>query len=380
MLKLTACAMIAIAGPVTFAGAVPTIVVGTHELRPNQPGQTVQIFVTGGDDVGGVNFYVQTANGGPEAEAQGWIPPGTAIVGPAITEFDLLTGTIFAGDNMGQFGGLPPGAFPQIALGGTVMNNGYVPANGLLATVTIDTTGFLSGSFALSLSVADVTTDFAGIPADITDGAIHIVADAEPPANQPPSASAGPDQTVNSGAAVQLAGSGSDPDGGPVTCGWTQTAGPTVTLSNTAIFNPTFTAPTVTAQAQLVFSLRVSDGTDERSDSVTITVRPAESPPGDDPPGDDGNPGDTTDPPGDSDDSTDDPPATPDDGNPDGDSGSDQTDDPPPSNPAKTGGFCGSGFVESAALSFLGLCLMPWAGRSGRRRNGCARPDDDGSK
>lgn len=364
MFRFVACVVVAIAGPVTFAAATPTIVVGSHNLQPNQPDQTVQIFVSGGDLVAGVNFYIQTANGGPEAEAEGWIPPGTAIVAPAITNLDLLTGTIFAENNLGQLGGLPPGAYPQIAFGGTLLASGYVPADGLLATVTIDTTGFLSGSFALSLTVAGLPTDFAPIPINITDGTINLV-------NTPPVVNAGPDQTVNSGAVVQLAGSGSDPDGSPVTYTWVRTSGPAVTLSSTAIPNPTFTAPSVSAQTDVVLELRVSDGTDTRSDTVTITVRPAGAPPvddsdpdpTDDPPADDGTPpaDDSTNPPDDSSGSTDD--TTPD------DDGSSSTDDQPPSNSTKPGGLCGSGFVESAALSFLGLFVLPYAGRSGRRRS-----------
>ncbi len=94
--------------------------------------------------------------------------------------------------------------------------------------------------------------------------------------NRPPTANAGPDQTVNTGATVTLDGSrSSDPDSGD-TLGytWTQDSGTTVTLSNPANASPTFTAPA--SPGTLVFSLEVDDGkVSSDPDTVTITVRPS---------------------------------------------------------------------------------------------------------
>jgi hypothetical protein len=92
-----------------------------------------------------------------------------------------------------------------------------------------------------------------------------------------PTASAGPDQTVASAAVVTLDGSGSvDPDGDPLVYAWTQTSGTAVTLSNAAVAQPTFTAPTLNIgdpSQQLVFSLTVSDGaTTSAADTVTVNV------------------------------------------------------------------------------------------------------------
>ena len=78
--------------------------------------------------------------------------------------------------------------------------------------------------------------------------------------NQPPTANAGPDQTVAAGALVSLNGTGSDPDNGISGWQWTQTSGTSVILSGAATTQARFTAPNVsTSSATLVFRLRTTD-------------------------------------------------------------------------------------------------------------------------
>ncbi|GAB3838234.1 hypothetical protein GCM10028799_78530 [Kribbella italica] len=90
------------------------------------------------------------------------------------------------------------------------------------------------------------------------------------PVNQVPVANAGTAQTVNTGAAVTLDGSGSrDADNDPLTYTWTQTGGPAVTLSSRTVQKPTFTAPST--KTTLTFSLVVRDGK-ANSPAVTTTV------------------------------------------------------------------------------------------------------------
>ena len=100
--------------------------------------------------------------------------------------------------------------------------------------------------------------------------------------NQPPTASAGPDQNVAGGALVTLNGSNStDPDDGIASYQWTQTSGTSVVLSNAKAATTTFTAPNaaVTGEA-LNFSLTVIDrGGLQSTDTCIVNVAWANVPP-----------------------------------------------------------------------------------------------------
>ena len=163
----------ALAGPVIDLG-------GVHNLAQNQANQIVDIFVTGGQSVQGLNFNVQISDGGSPTF-------GTSVNAPKITSVDLLTNTIFFGNNTGYPTGQP--AFStnkEYWVASTTTSSGNVSANGKLARLTIDTTGFFaSGSphtFALKLSglnSGDPDTDFltstGELPASFTTGSINIV-------------------------------------------------------------------------------------------------------------------------------------------------------------------------------------------------------------
>jgi hypothetical protein len=95
-------------------------------------------------------------------------------------------------------------------------------------------------------------------------------------------ANAGPDQTVNGGALVQLNGAASvSPSGRPLTYTWTQLAGPAVILNLADPVHPTFTAPAVArAGAVLSFRLVVADGrTTSAPAIVNVTVKWVNQPP-----------------------------------------------------------------------------------------------------
>ena len=82
--------------------------------------------------------------------------------------------------------------------------------------------------------------------------------------------------TVQSGAMVQLDGSGStDPDGDSMTYVWTQSTGPALTLTNADQVKALFVAPNVTADTLFAFKLVVSDGKGGQAFAESsITVQP----------------------------------------------------------------------------------------------------------
>ncbi len=91
--------------------------------------------------------------------------------------------------------------------------------------------------------------------------------------NDPPVADAGADRTASADEEVVLAGAASDPDEDPLTYLWRQTAGsPAVALANHDTLSPSFTAPRVTANATLAFSLTVGDGLHNSTDTVLVAV------------------------------------------------------------------------------------------------------------
>ena len=154
-----------------------TIEVGHHSLFANTANQEIPIFVSGNELVSGLNLFAQIGDGGPELGSFGFMPGSD---GPAITAVDLKFGTIFAdvaGPQDDQAG------VPQVAISSIEFSNpgGATLANGLLANLTVDTSGFFGGSWDLRLDGVlpmfengPFATDFAGVPANITNGTIQV--------------------------------------------------------------------------------------------------------------------------------------------------------------------------------------------------------------
>jgi K319-like protein len=154
---------------------------------------------------------------------------------------------------------------------GTITTYAWTQTSGATVTLTAANTaspGFTAPSASGALVFQLTVTDNGG--ASRSDTVTVTV-------NASPVAQAGADQTVQTGAAVSLSGSGTDADGTITSFAWKQTAGQSVTLSAPNTATTTFTAPAVAAS--FTFELTVTDNLGAtHSDSVVVTVSAASAP------------------------------------------------------------------------------------------------------
>jgi len=156
---------------------------------------------------------------------------------------------------------------------GTVVSYAWVQTAGptvVLTDASKAVTGFIAPmpSVDTQLTLLLTVTDNLG-----ATGSSSVTVTVKAVPNQPPVANAGAAQTVGSGGTVTLAGKGTDADGTVVSYVWTQIAGPAVVLTNANTPTATFTAPVVSANTLLGFSLIVTDNLGATgSSSVSITV------------------------------------------------------------------------------------------------------------
>jgi len=146
------------------AFAIPTITAGNHVLVPNSI-QVIDILISGGDPIPGLDLYLVV---------------GDNVAGPIITAIDIVgPGTVFNPNNTGQSTLGPPydvpGRQPAVT---TTTASGTVAASGVLAHVTLDTTGIFGGTFSLSLTNPDLgPSDVALDPGHdviLVDGSITL--------------------------------------------------------------------------------------------------------------------------------------------------------------------------------------------------------------
>ena len=99
--------------------------------------------------------------------------------------------------------------------------------------------------------------------------------------NTAPSVDAGANQNVSEGDTVSLSGTASDadPEDTVLTYEWTHNATLTINLQNAAALSTSFTAPNVSANTTVLFTLNVSDGTAHATDTVMIAIAGTNTPP-----------------------------------------------------------------------------------------------------
>jgi hypothetical protein len=238
------------AGPTVILGDASSAVTGfTAPLLGTDTAFTFQLLVT--DNLGATG----TASVTVTVKAIPNVPP-TANAGPTQNVATGATVTL-AGSGTDTDGTVSGYAWSQIA-GPTVV----------LANANVASTIFVAPLVTMStvLGFQLTVTDNAG-----ATGTSTVIITVAP--NQAPTANAGTNQTVNEAVAVTLSGSGADTDGTIASYAWMQTAGPTVTLTNANTAIASFTAPAVSADTELTFTLTVTDNqgaTGSASSNVTV--------------------------------------------------------------------------------------------------------------
>ena len=257
LLTLLLAAVVAIAVPAGFAGlagaAGPTDLTVTAADTELVPGETTAVEVA-----------VSNAQGGVGAASF-----GLELSDSSVAEITDVTVN---------------GANPDIPTEGNPVDVRYFQGNTddtgevVFLTVTVEATA--SGTTTLSITE---NSEFGTLLVGDEEGlgytleSIGTVTFTIEEPNNPPTADAGADQTVDEDTTATLDATGSsDDDGSIASYAWTQTgSGPSVTLLDTSAAQPTFTAPDVDSATDLTFEVTVTDddGASD-TDSVTVTVEP----------------------------------------------------------------------------------------------------------
>ncbi|MEX0937580.1 MAG: PEP-CTERM sorting domain-containing protein [Pirellulales bacterium] len=147
---LSLAVLLSLAVTAQAASVISAGIANVITLQPDMAVQQVQFMITSpdADPWAGMSFRIWVEDGGTLTPHGG----GDDSAFPNITDVDILDGTIFGPNNTGEQAPLShPLAFERA----TTTTSGSVEANGLLATVTFDTTGFNSGSFRFFLDGVD---------------------------------------------------------------------------------------------------------------------------------------------------------------------------------------------------------------------------------
>lgn len=283
--------------PVADAG--PDISVNSGDANP------VVVTGMGSDADGQIVAYAWSQVGGPAVSLTG---ADTDVVGftvPNVLVTTVITLRLTVTDDAGDTGS----SDVRITINALVVNNPPQVNAGVDQTVNVGDLVTLSGNGidpdgdnmsyqwaqingpTVTLSNANTPVASFTAPVVTTESVITMelmVTDANggvgtdqiiitvQPGNAAPTANAGQDRTVNSGAQVSLIGSGSDPDGSIASYQWTRLSGPSITINNANSANASFTAPTVTTATLITLRLTVTDNNGATGfDDMAVTVNPA---------------------------------------------------------------------------------------------------------
>jgi hypothetical protein len=131
-----------------------TIVVGNHNLLPNTPGQVIHLTMTGTDLYSGFDLLLLINGGSPGG------PAVTHVFGQTISAIptENLAGSVWEGGLGGVAVNNPVGTtavgtgYETMAIFATTSFPGLTSGSGIVATLTLDTTGVAPGVYSFSLT------------------------------------------------------------------------------------------------------------------------------------------------------------------------------------------------------------------------------------
>ena len=146
-------------------------------------------------------------------------------------------------------------------------------AGGTLSSTTIASPTFTAPTVASNRTIIWRKTVTNNGVSDSDDVTVTVTVGTPPPDTTTVTANAGSNVSVESGGSVGIGGTDTITNGsGTTTYAWTRQSGAGGTLSSTSVASPTFNAPTVTSDRDIVWRKTVMNNGVSDTDDVTITV------------------------------------------------------------------------------------------------------------
>ena len=234
--------------PLVTSATALTFALVVSDGEADSPADTVTITVSPGI----------TGNTTGAVTEDATVTTATGLLDNPIGDFEAQTGATDRANGQGAYG------------------NFTLAATGAWTYTLDNTPGDDQGDATNALPAGATRSDIFTAVSSANAGVMQAVTITVTGANDAPTAEAGNPQTVPREATVELIGNGTDPDTGDqaeLTYAWTQTGGTsTVTLvPGVASNRVTFTAPTVTTDTTLTFTLTVTDR-QGAADTATVMV------------------------------------------------------------------------------------------------------------
>ena len=146
------------------------------------------------------------------------------------------------------------------------------------SSVSLNNSGQLNATFTPDLAGAYTADLMASDGTDQASSSVIVTVTQTGSSNTPPVVNAGSNFTVEVGTVANLSGSASDSDGDALNYTWSFTSTPSGSTANLTTPSELGTAFTPNLTGTYTVSLMVSDGTDQVSNTVTVTAVPANDP------------------------------------------------------------------------------------------------------